>query len=126
MKSIRRSFMYVFATICGLTLGGNALLAADEMMAKGMVKGNLVVSGNVEVNLNTTTNNLKSSGGMKSTVTSKLDGVNSYSKPLPIWATCTSGDEVLSRQIKQELLLVEITTFKWAVRLGYHHRTKRW
>ena len=59
--------MYVFATICGLALGSNALLAADEMMAKGMVKGNLVVSGNVEVNLNTTTTNMKSTN-MKSTV----------------------------------------------------------
>ena len=58
--------MYVFATICGLALGSNALLAADEMMAKGMVKGNLVVSGDVEVNLNTETKNMKSTD-MKST-----------------------------------------------------------
>ncbi len=71
MKSIRRSFMYVFATICGLALGSNALLAADEMMAKGMVKGNLVVSGDVEVNLNTETRNMKSSSGMKSTANSQ-------------------------------------------------------
>ena len=64
--------MYMFATICGLTLCSSALLAADEMMmSKGMVKGNLVVSGNVEVNLNTETANLKSSGGMKSTANSQ-------------------------------------------------------
>ncbi len=47
MKSIRRSFMYVFAIVCGLTFCGNAVLAAEMM---GMVKGNLVVSGDVEVN----------------------------------------------------------------------------
>ena len=55
MKSIRRSFMYVFAIVCGLTFCGNAVLAAEmaeEGMAKGMVKGNLVVSGDVEVNIN--------------------------------------------------------------------------
>lgn len=62
--------MYVFATICGLALSSNALLAADEMMAKGMVKGNLVVSGNVEVNLNTETKNMKSTD-MKSTANSQ-------------------------------------------------------
>ncbi len=65
MKSIRRSFMYVFAIICGLTFGSNALLA------EGMVKGNLVVSGDVEVNMNVETKNLKSTDGTKSTVNSQ-------------------------------------------------------
>jgi hypothetical protein len=68
MKSIRRSFMYVFAIICGLTFCGNTVLAAEEMMAKGMVKGNLVVSGDVEVNTNVETRDI---GGMKSTINSQ-------------------------------------------------------
>jgi hypothetical protein len=68
MKSIRRSFMYVFAIICGLTFCGNTVLAAEEMMAKGMVKGNLVVSGDVEVNTNVET---KDMDGVKSTINSQ-------------------------------------------------------
>ena len=68
MKSIRRSFMYVFAIICGLTFCGNTVLAAEEMMAKGMVKGNLVVSGDVEVNTNVET---KDMSGEKSTINSQ-------------------------------------------------------
>ena len=43
MKSIRRSLIYVFAIICGLTFCGNTVLA-------GEVAGNLVLSGDVEVN----------------------------------------------------------------------------
>ena len=68
MKSIRRSFMYVFAIICGLTFCGNTVLAAEEMMAKGMVKGNLVVSGDVEVNINVESKDI---GGKKSTINSQ-------------------------------------------------------
>ena len=73
MKSIRRSFMYVFAIVCGLTFCGNAVLAAEmaeEGMAKGMVEGNLVISGNVEVNNDVTS---KDMGGTKSTI-NKQDG----------------------------------------------------
>ena len=62
MKSIRRSFMYVFAIVCGLTFCGNAVLA------DGMVKGNLVVSGDVEVNTNVETRDI---GGIKSTINSQ-------------------------------------------------------
>ena len=48
MKSIRRSLIYVFAIICGLTFCGNTVLA-------GEVVGNLTVSGDVEVNNDVTT-----------------------------------------------------------------------
>ena len=65
MKSIRRSFMYVFAIVCGLTFCGNAVLAAEMM---GMVKGNLVVSGDVEVNNDVLTKKL---GGTESTANSQ-------------------------------------------------------
>jgi hypothetical protein len=60
--------MYVFAIICGLTFCGNTVLAAEEMMAKGMVKGNLVVSGDVEVNINVESKDI---GGKKSTINSQ-------------------------------------------------------
>ena len=70
MKSIRRSFMYVFAIVCGLTLCGNAVLAAS------MLEGNLVLKGSVEVNTNLENRKVTGADGVvtKSTINSQDGG----------------------------------------------------
>ena len=50
MKSIRRSLIYVLASICGIALFSSVAIGDSHEMGK--VVGNLEISGNVEVNTN--------------------------------------------------------------------------